>query len=295
MKYLPFPSINDNNILDSIARRAPLSQCPHISSDLNIIKSRYAAYHNTSGNPIVPGSPPEIILPGKLQNVLPERYRSKTDKLQYITDIRDSSPNICPMCGSPTSETVDHIFPQSPFPDFAIFSKNLVPACFKCNSSRNNNYKGNATGERVMHPYYDRCFTNRLLQTKLVPTTLSYRIPNIELEVLLQNTDPLFPTVTFHLKNVVLSAGAINYLLKLWVNFQRLYHIYFRLPNGNFTDLEFNDAVINSLNLSDQEFSTPNNWKSFLLAGLKENNNAKAYLAQTIRDIRSGVLNPNDI
>lgn len=71
----------------------------------------------------------------------------------------------CPMCGSLHSGTLDHIFPQSDYPEFAVFSRNLVPAC-KCNSKRQNDLLGDGQGERILHPYYDVCLGERLLSAR---------------------------------------------------------------------------------------------------------------------------------
>ncbi|MHC2303392.1 hypothetical protein [Rhizobium mongolense] len=42
------------------------------------------------------------------------------------------------------------------FPEFSIFSKNLIPACPACNSGvKQEIFKGSASPQRFLHPYYD--------------------------------------------------------------------------------------------------------------------------------------------
>ena len=297
MKKIPIPVVNDNAILKSIASQALLAACPHIKNDHAMVRLRYRKYVAAGGNPIAANAPLPITLRGALQGVLKQKYASSSREFAYIKDIRDnSSPNICVMCGSPTSGTVDHVFPQTPFSDFAIFSKNLVPTCSKCNSNRQNNYIGRNPGERVLHPYFDTVLNQRLLRAKISPYAGSYRRPDITLSVCINRTNPLYPAVYYHMENVVLVAGVLQSLRDLWVNLQRKNDVYFQmLPRGNFSSSIFNGEVKRVLGLYDKEFSTPNNWRSMLLAGLSINSHAKAYLAQTIRDIRSRVLNPRDI
>jgi hypothetical protein len=197
------------------------------------------------------------------------------------------------MCGAPRPATVDHVFPQQPFKELAIFSRNLVPACFQCNVGRRDRYRGHNPGERVLHPYFDVCLQQRIVRATIAPVDGIFRTPEIDLEVILNANDPLYPAVNYHLQSVVKAAGAISSLEDLWINLQRvpdqdrLPHVYFQtLPVGDFTDVDFDRAVDIALHLADEEFHTRNNWKSMLFAGLSINRHAKDYLAQTIRELR---------
>lgn len=61
----------------------------------------------------------------------------------------------CPYCNIGETETIDHYLPKKYFPEYALYSRNLVPSCYKCNTI----YKGETFKEdqiRVfIHPYYD--------------------------------------------------------------------------------------------------------------------------------------------
>lgn len=82
-----------------------------------------------------------------------ESYKSKAiisfrDKLfEHIT--------LCPYCGLGETVHLDHYLPKSSFSEYALYTDNLIPCCYKCNST----YKKvgyEEGGFRVyFHPYID--------------------------------------------------------------------------------------------------------------------------------------------
>jgi len=57
---------------------------------------------------------------------------------------------ICPLCRISEAFHLDHFLPKESFPEFSIFSRNLIPACAKCNTLKGTD----ATGQFI-HCYYD--------------------------------------------------------------------------------------------------------------------------------------------
>jgi len=51
-----------------------------------------------------------------------------------------------------------------------------------------------------------------------------------------------------------------------------------RLPEGPFTEADFEHAVTRQLGVLDRRRSTPNNWDSMLFAGLAANRQVKRFL-----------------
>ena len=296
MRYLPLPIVDDDAILQTISADASLAACPHLLLDKSEVIRRYHAYQHAKGNAASPIAPTPTTLQGILQNTLGDKYGSKAALFDYIENIRKAREiNACPMCGAPELGSVDHIFPQGKFPDLAIFSRNLVPACLKCNSARQESYLGARPGERVLHPYFDRV-EDRLFTAKIEATNGNYRRPKITTEILIHEQHPMYAVVNYHYKVTLMRTRVLIDMDKWWVDFQRKDEVYFRgLETAHFTDQKFSDAVDHALRLSDKEFTTVNNWKSFLFYGLSTNENAKIDLADTIRKIRSGNLRPDDI
>lgn len=62
----------------------------------------------------------------------------------------------CPFCGIGEASTLDHYLPKDENPQFAVFSKNLVPCCSVCNTRKSDVLMDKATRVRCfLHPYYD--------------------------------------------------------------------------------------------------------------------------------------------
>ncbi|MCY1074112.1 HNH endonuclease [Archangium lansingense] len=117
------------------------------------------AYKAAQGDPWVlqPNASLKIIAE-KLENLYESRHDSK-----YIKDARDIFTGCCPMCGSLSTGTLDHYLPKDEYPEFSIFSLNLIPACSHCNSSQKGTvFKGAKAPERFIHPYFDN-FLNKPL------------------------------------------------------------------------------------------------------------------------------------
>jgi hypothetical protein len=295
MKKLPLPEAADDDVLQAIADRHPVADCPHLATDLATVKQRYLDYHSAAGNALAANAPQPITMPGLLQAALKNRYSTFSEDRKYISAIRDTSINICPMCGAPAIGTVDHVFPREHFAELAIFSKNLVPACFNCNTHRSSNYKGAGPDERVLHPYYDVRMDERLVRANISPVGTDFGKPVIDVVPNIPQTDLLYAAVTFHLKTVIRPAGIVNRLCVMWACLQRDQNGILILQGTDFSDMQFDQEVHAALARADAEFSCRNNWKSILLAGLHANNPAKLWLAQKIRRIRSGTEIADDV
>lgn len=286
MKRIPHPVIDDVSILGRVAGRMPVAGCPHIGGDTQIVCDRYDAYIAASGNPFVPNCPQPLAMGGLLQSALGARYGSKSAYLQPIENLRNNRTlNICPMCGLPGTGTLDHIFPHSDFPELAIFSRNLVPTCFRCNTKHQANYRGASDGQRIFHPYFDDSLNNRLVRAT-IQANPDFAAPAIELVSCLQDHDLLNATVVFHIDTVLRPAGVLDELFIFWADLRRFPRKEFStLPAGNFDDADFDAAVVAALAAADQWHTTPNNYKSMMFEGLRWNPAASNYLAQWVRSI----------
>lgn len=82
--------------------------------------------------------------------------------------IRNAAPNNrCPLCGVGSVAHCDHHLPKSKYPDLAVLSMNLVPACHFCNDKKKARFPANA-GQQTFHPYFDK----HLLQDAWIHATL---------------------------------------------------------------------------------------------------------------------------
>lgn len=151
MKHLPLPctDADDNKKIVQLCKKQPWT--PHQADWL----ATYQAYRAAGSDPwtVRPHTfAPDI---SKEQRQLYET-RKNGGPIQRIrrgrTDLKS-----CPLCGSPSLGSIDHLLPRDDYPEFSIMRANLVPACVHCNSaSKGNKHRGNAAPERFIHPYYDQ-------------------------------------------------------------------------------------------------------------------------------------------
>lgn len=106
------------------------------------------------------------------------------DQTKYIKNLRrkfkKDSYLLCPYCGRPAFEVLDHYLPKSQYPEFSILSKNLVPSCGDCNDLKDDIIPG-GKDDFFIHPYYDKDLSNQLLKFEIRPP---YDTPQIKLNVM---------------------------------------------------------------------------------------------------------------
>lgn len=81
--------------------------------------------------------------------------------LDWIPKLRDVFIGSCPMCGNTAIGTVEHYLPKAPYPEFSVFSWNLVPSCTSCNQKRGSRHvKG--IKYHLLHPIFDHQIFSKL-------------------------------------------------------------------------------------------------------------------------------------
>ena len=120
--------------------------------------------------------------------------------------------DVCAMCGGRRVSSLDHVFPKHAYPEYALFSANLVPAC-QCNTRRGTTSYGGNPGERVLHPYFDVILERRLISAHFRDLG---EVPRITVRCLLPNTHPMFGAVQFHIEHVVRANRVHAFLVKAW-------------------------------------------------------------------------------
>lgn len=59
------------------------------------------------------------------------------------------------MCGTTLHSTFDYYLPAVKFPEFAVHLLNLVPCCFKCNSTKDDDWLSAGGRRQYLHAYSD--------------------------------------------------------------------------------------------------------------------------------------------
>jgi len=76
----------------------------------------------------------------------------------------------CPYCGLPDEPgTLDHILAKSLYPEYSMFTKNLVPVCEKCNQKKRPRMWNDDGTRRFINPYYDAFMASPFYAIEILP------------------------------------------------------------------------------------------------------------------------------
>lgn len=123
------------------------------------IEKGYDGYLKKFGSPQLTA----IGLTGDQRDCMHKAYEGGAKKygLNWIPKLRELLLGSCPMCGNSTLGTVEHYLPKTPFPEFSVFSWNLVPSCNTCNQKRGSKHVNGIT-HHLLHPIFDKVILGRL-------------------------------------------------------------------------------------------------------------------------------------
>jgi hypothetical protein len=208
VRSLPQPLVDDGDCLQTLftSRVVGARELAALQADL---LNRYQQYVARSGNPWhLPRDPQFDAVRATLLHI----YSKPPICMAFIKGLRKSATGACPVCGSDGTGTLDHYLPKAIFPEFSFFSKNLVPACSKCNARKLAVVRGAAFDERAIHPYFDAIAGTRLMTVEVSPP---FEVPRFR-AVATPLPDPLARTVTWHIDNVVRPAGIESHCQQRW-------------------------------------------------------------------------------
>jgi hypothetical protein len=118
------------------------------------------------------------------------------------------------MCGIGGIFPLDHNLPKETFPEFAVFSANLIPICTRCNEIKRALWKP-GVGRHFLHPYFDDISSHQVLQCKMTVgddgiASLDFRVDTSGL------TPHLAATVASHFKALRLRSRFIKEGAREW-------------------------------------------------------------------------------
>lgn len=263
MNRLPSPVHDDGLALESLANNPRVKSYPRLLPVVATVQAGYTQYVNVAGNPNQVLNP---AIDDERSELLKKHYASPPTDIAYIREMRDATAHqVCPMCGSFHSGTLDHYLPKHDFPAFSVFSLNLVPACL-CNSKRRNLLTGENPDERILHPYYDDCLADRLIGARFEDPG---EVPRVSVVLVVPDTHVDYAAIAFHFREIVQRTGLRRYLADRWSDLLRRPSLVVRALEGNFdsrTDLQH--ALEDELEKLDDLHRGKNNWMSVFLTGL---------------------------
>lgn len=292
MNRIPPPTIDDKKIIMKLAENTKLLKTtyPCLMDHLEVVLEQYTHYEEMSGNAIKI-EPKEI--PQPLRNGLLKHYNSPPQDLKFIENLRKRSPDACPMCGSFHSSTLDHLLPKEKYPLWAVFSKNLIPAC-PCNSKRGEILTGDiAQGERILHPYFDDCLSNRVVSCRITSKD-GFKTINVSLKCL-----PAPPGVqkalNFHITKIVSRSGILDWIRKKWGQlYLKPSSLLFSLRKKLIANTrELREDLEEYLDWLDEKHGGQNNWESVFVSGILDSEEIIEWLYERHNGIINGTIDPH--
>lgn len=117
------------------------------------------------------------------EELLRDAYKKSTDFQAVRKSIMDSLPRglkgKCPFCMISEPNTLDHYFSETKYPEFIIYSPNLVPCCSYCNTLKGDEIL--IGGHRTaLHYYYDPIPAEQFIFAKIA---IDGGIPSVSFDI----------------------------------------------------------------------------------------------------------------
>lgn len=256
---IKLPAVSDAVALTKMGKRAELVQW---KSGIN---DAYIKYLNLSG---MASKLTAIGLDANARARMETCYRDETiiDGLDWIGTVRDAKHmSACPMCGGFSKGTLEHVLPKADYPEFYVFSANLVPSCQVCNGKRSNT----ASLAGLLHPYFDAFLSNSLLETDIGQP---FEAPKFYPKTILPLA--LSPDALSRLENHI--NRSIN--LDEFESYAEGRWRFVKVRAKRFRSLKALTADINSNSEDYEEANGRNNWEGAFWRGLKRSETAMQWL-----------------
>ena len=180
MRQISCVDVDDTNVLDEVARVKRRARRNRILAARSRVVRAYNSYEEEA--PEV-GAIVHAALTNEEANALRHCYEVETAPLSTLRGriFAPVSSARCPFCSINDTSTLDHYLPKETYPEFSIFSKNLVPCCAHCNTNKGTKLLEQDGDVRLfLHPYFDRVPETRFLVASVViredTLGLTYRI-----------------------------------------------------------------------------------------------------------------------
>lgn len=274
MRKLSHPQIDDIAALDKLSKSRAAS-AKAIDGQHPGIQRQFISYAAAGGDPWQVAADPAL---AAYRARFEDLYETPPVAIGHIKQLRTKGiTGACPMCGRDNLGTLDHYLPQSTYPEFCFYSRNLIPACSRCNTARGNAVKGVAVGERALHPYFDAFAAHRVMTIQLLP---DWRAPEVK-PVPFNIHGPALTVVQWHIDNVVVPSGFVDYAAPIWGTLVDT-------PSallGTVPTLNAIQARLQQLEGDDAAMSqSQNSWRSCIFHGIRHEPGAVAFLTQRLQE-----------
>jgi hypothetical protein len=237
------------------------------------VLNAYSHYDSNYGNSYFIKPLPNLLKTER--HALKLLYTTETNEYEFIKKLRESGKNkSCPVCGSLAGATIDHYLPRGIYPEYSVYTWNLIPACFDCNTHHNDTYAGAGVNDRMIHPYYDGFVVQRLLSVEITPPYWAAELAFVPINV----TGAARDICLWHIENVINKTSAVERITAMWGNITRdkLTARSFFGKHDKLRNLK--KAVKAKLKDQDLLLGAQNNWESALFHGLSSDDDVLRWI-----------------
>ena len=104
-------------------------------------------------------------------------------RMRYFAQNPQTYNNLCPYCTLSEANTTEHILPQKKYPEYAVNTLNLIPACSGCNSKKGDSIIDAVSGKKITINFY----TDKLPQEQYLYVDFEVSGNNIKAAYRLEN------------------------------------------------------------------------------------------------------------
>ena len=147
--------------------------------------------------------PERILSPAKVK-VLKGAYDSSVfnnTRSELMNNLPNEIKGMCPFCLIGEPSTLEHYLPKDIFPEYSIFTKNLIPCCSKCNGLKGTKYSNIDGTRRIINYYVDNINSISFLRVNLVIEN-DCGMPIIEYYICVDSGDRLSPIIKGHFEQL---------------------------------------------------------------------------------------------
>lgn len=106
-------------------------------------------------------------------------------RMRYFAQNPQTYNNLCPYCTLSEANTTEHILPKEKYPEYAVDTLNLIPACSGCNTKKGDSIIDAVSGKKTTINYY----TDKLPHEQYLYVDFEVSCNNIKAIYHLENHD----------------------------------------------------------------------------------------------------------
>lgn len=150
-------SIDEEDEFEKIANSKQLKRRTLLISNKKLIFKDYKNYEANKTN--LEKVHPDSRIGEDLKNALIKCYEQGKVVGKLKNDIFENMPLAirakCPYCMISAPDTIEHYLDKSKYPEFSIYSGNLIPCCSQCNRLKGTKLLDKKGTRKFIHFYYD--------------------------------------------------------------------------------------------------------------------------------------------